>query len=96
MIKEGCILPFIETPSEAKFSNNKFALTNSAFVLETIDDTLLSGTIKQVKTPPEVINSLSVSVNFCFHVEEMILRSNKGKISQTKQVKLVNSHWLKL
>ena len=63
IIKEEYTLPFIETPSEAKLPNNKSALTNSAFAQEAIKDMLLSGAIKQVKTLPEVINPLSVSIN---------------------------------
>ena len=42
------MLPFIETPSEGKFSNNKSTLTYSAFVQEAIEDMLLSGTVTQV------------------------------------------------
>ena len=53
-MEEGCILPFIEILSEAKFSNNESALTNSAFVQEAIEDMLLSGTMKQVKTPSKL------------------------------------------
>ena len=57
------MLPFTERPSEAKFLNNESALTNSAFVREAIEDMLLLGTIKQVKTPVEVNNPLPLSVN---------------------------------
>ena len=38
-------------------------LANSAFVQEAKEDMLLSGFMIQVKTPPEVISSLSVSIN---------------------------------
>ena len=55
MTDEGYKLPFIETSSDAKFSNNKSALTNSAFVQEVIVDMLLSGTVKQIETPPELL-----------------------------------------
>ena len=60
---EGYMLPFIETPSDAKFSNNKFALTNSAFVQEVTEEMLLSVTTKQIETPPKVVNPLTVSTN---------------------------------
>ena len=60
---EGYMLPFIETPSDAKFSNNKFALTNSAFAQEVTEEMLLSVTTKQIETPPKVVNPLTVSTN---------------------------------
>ena len=55
------MLPFFQTPSEAKFSNSKSALTNPAFLQEVTEDMLLSGTIKQVKTTP------NYEFPFCFH-----------------------------
>ena len=56
------MLPFTETPSEAKLSNNKSVLTYSAFVQEAIEEMLLSGTIKQLKTHHPNYQS-----SFCFH-----------------------------
>ena len=56
IVEEGYMLSFIETPSGAKSSDNKSTLTSSAFAQEAIEDMLLSGTIKQVKIPPKVIN----------------------------------------
>ena len=57
------MLPFIKTTSEAKFLNNTSVLTNYIFAQEAIEDMILPGTTKQVKTPPKAINPLSLSVN---------------------------------
>ena len=83
IIDEEYMLLFMETPSDAKFSNNKSALTNSAFVQEAIKDMLLSGTIKQLETPLKVVNPLSVSINF------------KGKKRLILDLRYVNDHFYK-
>ena len=58
------MVSFTETPSEAKFSNNKSALTYSAFVQTAIKGMLLSETMKQLKTSPRSYHSsFCVSVN---------------------------------
>ena len=82
IIDEEYMLLFMETP-DAKFSNNKSALTNSAFVQEALKDMLLSGTIKQLETPLKVVNPLSVSINF------------KGKKRLILDLRYVNDHFYK-
>ena len=78
--EKGYLLPLIEIPSEAKLSNNESFLTNSGFVQGAMADMLLLGTIKQVKTPLRVINSLSVSLN------------SKVKEQLILDLRLVNDH----
>ena len=77
------MLPFTETPSEAKLSNNKSVLTYSAFVQEAIEEMLLSGTIKQLKRTTRIINPLSVSINLT------------GKKSLILDLRYVNDHLYK-
>ena len=45
IIDKGYMLSFIKTLSDAKFSNSKPTLTNSAFVQEAIEEMFFSGTI---------------------------------------------------
>ena len=63
IIENGYKIPFFETPQKAHVPNNKFSLKNERFVLDSISEMLKIGCIKEVKTPPKVINPLSVSEN---------------------------------
>ena len=56
---------FITVPQIAFFDNNHSALAHSDFVLEAIQELLLSGSVVQVSTPPHVVNPLSVSIQSC-------------------------------
>ena len=58
-------IPFITFPSNAFFHNNHSALTHTDFVLEAIQQLILSGSVVQVSSPPRVVNPLSVSVQSC-------------------------------
>ena len=63
IIKEGYKIPFLETPSEALFKNNKSAIENSDFVEKSILEMLKTGAIKESASPPKVVNPLSVSTD---------------------------------
>lgn len=56
IIEKGYMLSFIETLSKAKFLNDKYALTNWAFVQEAIEDVF--------------IRNHNTSKNFCFRKSE--------------------------
>ena len=73
IIDQGYMLTFFEKPSEAKFCSgltNLTNLTNSLWQIlllkksrkKVIEDMILPGTTKQLKTSPEAINPLSVSI----------------------------------
>ena len=62
VLGEGYRFPLISEPS-AKFSdNNRSAKSHSEFVGEAIDELLKTNRIKEVYSPPYVVNPLSVSV----------------------------------
>ena len=63
IIENGYKIPFFETPEKAHLPNNKSSLKNEKFVLDSISEMLKIGSIKEVKAPPKVINTLSVSKN---------------------------------
>ena len=59
-IRDGYKIPFYETPHSAYFKNNKSATTHSDFVSAEINELLKTGRIRQLSTPPTVVNPLSV------------------------------------
>lgn len=63
VIKNGYKLPFIDTPVNRIFRNNKAALENNSFVSETIADLLKDGSVVQVEHCPQVVSPLSVSTD---------------------------------
>ena len=58
-------IPFITFPPNAFFDNNHSALMHADFVLEAIQQLILSGSVVQVSSSPRVVNPLSVSVQSC-------------------------------
>ena len=62
IIQEGYKIPFMGTPKQARFKNNKSAINNSQFVSQAISDLLSKGLIVQCNSVPLVINPLSVSI----------------------------------
>ena len=65
VIDKGYTIPFITVPQNAFFDNNRSALMHADFVLEAIQELLLSGSVVQVSSPPHVVNPLSVSIQSC-------------------------------
>ena len=59
-IRHGYKIPFLRTPDKARFTNNRSALRNIAFVTSSIRELLLDGRIKKMGSPT-VVNPLSVS-----------------------------------
>lgn len=80
VIREGYKLPFIETPEQANFINNKTALNSSEFVTKTIQDLLARGSILETLQKPKVVNPLSVSTN------------SSGKKRLILDLRYINSH----
>ena len=62
VIDKGYIIPFITVPQNAFFDNNHSALIHADFVSEAIQELILSGSVVQVSSPPQVVNPLSVSI----------------------------------
>ena len=62
---KGYAIPFITFPPNAFFDNNHSALMHTNFVLEAIQQLILSSSVVQVSSPPRVVNPLSVSVQSC-------------------------------
>ena len=65
VIDKGYTIPFITVPQNAFFDNNHSAFMHADFVLEAIQELLLSGSVVQVSSPPHVVNPLSVSIQSC-------------------------------
>jgi hypothetical protein len=63
VVQNGYKLPFMSLPEKAMLGNNKSARDNAGFVQSEIDKLLLKGCISEVKTPPHVINPLTVASN---------------------------------
>lgn len=61
-IKNGYVIPFIESPNSMHKANNKSAIHNSDFVTSAIDDLISSGCAVQVPFKPFIVNPLSVSI----------------------------------
>ena len=58
IIENGYKIPFFETPQKSHLRNKESSLKNEKFVLDSISEMLKIGSIKEVKTPPKVINPL--------------------------------------
>ena len=58
IIENGYKIPFFETPQKSHLRNKESSLKNEKFVLDSISEMLKIGSIKEVKTPPNVINPL--------------------------------------
>ena len=65
VIDKGYTIPFITVPQNAFFDNKHSAFMHADFVLEAIQELLLSGSVVQVSSPPHVVNPLSVSIQSC-------------------------------
>lgn len=65
IIGKGYAIPFITFPPNAFFDNNHSALMHADFVLEAIQQLILSGSVVQLSSSPRVVNPLSVSVQSC-------------------------------
>lgn len=63
ILKTGYKLPFISTPRNSYFENNKSALVENNFVLDSIKELLESGRIVESPVVSKIINPLSVSTN---------------------------------
>ena len=61
VIREGYRIPFLTTPPSTFLKNNRSAVEHSSFVTKAIQELLDTGRIKEVETPPVVVNPLSVS-----------------------------------
>jgi len=60
-IRDGYIIPFIDTPKSMRLENNRSALKNSEFVTKSINELLTSGCIVEVPFQPHIVSSLSVA-----------------------------------
>ena len=94
IIGKGYAIPFITFPPNAFFDNNHSALMHADFVLEAIQQLILSGSVVQVSSSPRVVNPLSVSVQSCGkkrlildlrHVQKHIWKE-KFKFKDTRNV----------
>jgi len=63
VIDKGYKIPFIDTPKENFFKNNRSAINNYEFVSKTITEMVKSGTVKETSIPPKVVIPLSVAEN---------------------------------
>ena len=63
IIDKGCKIPFFKTTRCASFCNNQSALKSKDFVEKSISELLKCGSIIEGDKLPEVINSLSFSLN---------------------------------
>ena len=65
VIDKEYAIPYITFPQNAFFDNNNSALMQADFLLEAIQELILSGSVVQVSSPPHVVNPLSVSIQSC-------------------------------
>lgn len=79
-ISHGYKIPFVETPVQAFFQNNKTALLHAEFVEKSINDLVDTGAVKECDSKPHVVSPLSVSINA------------KGKKRLILDLRYVNSH----
>ena len=63
VIRDGYVIPFLTTPPNKIFSNNKSAMNNSEFVNDAVLELLKTDRIKEVTSALKVVNPLSVSTN---------------------------------
>ncbi len=83
MIKFGYKIPFVNTPKQAWFRNNKSAFANKDFVTENILQLQKRGSAVEVKFQPHVISPLSVASN------------SSGKLRLIIDLRYVNKHLFK-
>ena len=62
VIDKGYTIPFITVPQNAFFDNNHSAFMHAGFVLQAIQELLLSGSVVQVSSPPHVVNAFSAEL----------------------------------
>ena len=62
IIRDGCKISFISTPSRHHYRNNASAIKEADFVGEAILELLRNNRIKELFSPPDIMNPLSVSV----------------------------------
>lgn len=62
VIGNGYAIAFLTFPPNAFFDNNHSALMHADFVLEAIQELILSSSVVQICSPPHVVNPLSVFV----------------------------------
>ena len=60
-LKNGYLIPFIDTPSSMYMKNNKSALKNDDFVSKSVNELVLSGCVIEVPFQPYIVNPLSVA-----------------------------------
>ena len=83
LIKFGYRIPFINTPNQAMFRNNKFSYINQDFVFESILELLRRGSAVEVSFTPHVVSPLSVAAN------------SSGKLRLIIDLRYVNKHLFK-
>ena len=62
-IRNGYVIPFVNSPVSMYFKNNKSALDNSEFVDQAVSELVDSGCVHEVPFIPYVVNPLSVATN---------------------------------
>ena len=83
LIKFGYRIPFINTPKQAMFRNNKSSYLNQDFVSESILQLLRRGSAVEVSFTPHVVSPLSVAAN------------SSGKLRLIIDLRCVNKHIFK-
>ena len=63
ILSEGYRVPFVNKPPAAAFSNNASAFQQKLFVNEEVSRLLLAGYVREGKSPPRVVNPLTVATN---------------------------------
>ena len=71
IVREGYKLPLISRPESVHFPNNRSALHHAHFVGQEVSELLRTGRIRQLDSPPLVVNPLTVS--FCAGKYRLIL-----------------------
>ena len=62
IIESGYKLPFTDSPPSSFSNNNRSALDNNDFVESSISELLKSGCVRELDSPPFIVNPLSVSI----------------------------------
>ena len=83
IIENGYKIPFVETPNSVVFENNKSAIENSDFVIESIQNLVKLGTAVEKDDAPLVVSPLSVSIR------------SSGKKRLILDLRYINSHLYK-
>ena len=87
VLKNGYKIPL---PKAAKFPNNHSTLNNANFVTQAVEQLLKKGRIKEVKTPPYVVNPLSVSENGSQKLRLILNLRNVNKLVFKDKIKSDN------